>query len=176
MPIRGPEHHFEAGSARLAHIHRVIENAKAIEARESFGGRLITAAVYHDIAYAHDLVRTGFHPVDGAFIALADGQPREVVEAVLHHTGAYGEVRREMPELLDRFPNGCEMMSTYLNRALTFCDLRAGPLGETFTLAQRVADWRTRHAANRVLLDNIADYETQFIEIDCEFGPLLRVP
>lgn len=173
MPTREPGHHFEAGSARLAHIQRVIENAKAVEAKESFGGRLISAAVYHDIGYASDLVRTGFHPVDGAFIAQADGQLREVVEAVLHHTGAYGEVMRARPDLLDRYPTGCEMMSTYLNRALTFCDLHAGPRGEAFTVVQRLADIRSRHAGNRNLLDNIASYEGQFVEIDCEFDHLL---
>jgi hypothetical protein len=173
MQVRRPEQHFEATSTRLAHIQRVVANAEIVESRETFGGRLILAAAYHDIGYAPDLAVTRFHPVDSALIATADGLPPTVVEAVLHHTGAHGEASRARPDLLIHYPTGCEMMSSYLSRALTFCDLHAGPDGEACTVAQRLADIRHRHAENTALLDNIAAHEGRFLEIDCEFGHLL---
>jgi putative nucleotidyltransferase with HDIG domain len=50
-----------------------------------------TAALLHDIGYAPGLVRTGFHPIDGATFLQAEGVAEEIVSLVAHHSSALTE-------------------------------------------------------------------------------------
>ncbi|WP_420326720.1 HD domain-containing protein [Mameliella sp.] len=171
--MKAPEDWFPPDAPRLAHIRRVMELARRVEARQDFGGRLVIAAAYHDIGYAETFAKTGFHPVDGAILARSDGCGAEVVDAVLHHSGARGLCLRTRPDLAGHYGPTCRMMDTALSRALTFCDNRSGPNGETLTLSQRIADIRQRHAGNPALLETTADHLPLFERIDVEFAPLL---
>lgn len=156
--------------SRIAHIERVVENARIVEARIPFQGRLLAAAMYHDIGYAPEFAKTGFHPVDSAILAFADEVDPAVVEAVLHHTGAFGEARRCRPDLMFHFADSCLMMKTRLNRALTFCDLRAGVNGEKVSMTERLNDIAHRHAGNKPLLEVMCEYAPLFQQIDDEFS------
>lgn len=171
--MRRPEDWFAPDNDRLAHIQQVIRTAQAIEARRSFAGRLIAAATYHDIGYAPSLATTGFHPVDGAETARKDGFDGEIVDAVLHHSGARGLASRSRPDLMHMYGPDCRMTETALSRALTFCDNRSGPRGESLSLAARIADIRVRHAGNAAILDTTEAYLPVFEAIDAEFAPLL---
>lgn len=172
--MRRAEDHFDEGADRLAHIRRVLQTAREIEARHPFDGRLVAAALYHDLGYAPDLAVTGYHPIDGAMLARADGLDAEIVDAVLHHSGAWLLAQRTRPELAaEHYGPACRMMDTPLSRALTFCDNRSGPRGERFTLAQRVAEIRVRHARNTALMAALDVTLPALEEIDAEFLPLL---
>ncbi len=171
--MRRPEDYFPPGSNRLAHILRVMKTAQALEARRSFGGRLVTAAAYHDIGYAEALIATGYHPVDGALVARRDGLDAEIVDAVLHHSGARTLAQISRPELMPHYGTECRMMRMPLSRALTFCDTHSGPRGERFGLAERIAEIRTRHAANADLLAALDESQQAFQTIEAEFLPLL---
>ncbi|KHQ54737.1 HD domain-containing protein [Mameliella alba] len=171
--MKAPEDWFPPDAPRLAHIRQVMRVAQVVEARQDFGGRLVIAVAYHDIGYARAFAETGFHPVDGAILARADGCDAEVVDAVLHHSGARGLCLRTRPDLAGHYGPACRMMDTRLSRALTFCDNRSGPNGEALTLAERIADIRQRHAGNPALLETTANYLPLFERIDAEFAPLL---
>lgn len=165
--------HFPANAPRLAHIRQVVALAHRLEHRKSFGGRLIAAAVYHDIGYAPDLAATGFHPVDGAVLAKTHGLDAGTVDAVLHHSGARSLAVMTRPDLLCHYGARCRMMETELSRALTFCDNRSGPLGEPLSLDARAADIRRRHAAAPAILAVLETSMPRFCAIDAEFRALL---
>lgn len=171
--MRRPEDCFAPGSNRLAHILGVKQTARDIEARRSFGGRLVTAAAYHDIGYAEPLILTGYHPIDGALVARSDTLDTEIVDAVLHHSGARRLAQRSRPDLMAHYGPVCRMMHTTLSRALTFCDTHSGPRGERFSLAERLAEIRIRHAANTDLLAALDESQPEFQAISSEFLPLL---
>lgn len=171
--MRRPEQHFARGSHRLAHILRVIETAQELEAHQPFGGRLILAAIYHDIGYAETLIETGYHPIDGALVARRDGLDPEISDAVLHHSGAWALAQRSRPDLMQYYGCDCRMMHTQLSRALTFCDTHSGPHGERFALTERLAEIRIRHAKNADLLTALEDNQQDFQTIEAEFLPLL---
>lgn len=172
--MRRPEPLFAHGAHRLAHILRVIKTAQKLEAHQSFGGRLILAASYHDIGYAESLIVTGYHPIDGALVARGDGLDPEITDAVLHHSGARAMAQQSRPELMCYYGRDCRMMHTTLSRALTFCDTHSGPRGELFTLTERLDEIRIRHAANADLLSVLDDSQQDFQTIETEFMPLLR--
>lgn len=171
--MRHPEDHFPADAARLAHIRQVIELARALEARRGFGGRLIAAALYHDLGYAPEFAQTGFHPVDSAVLARADGLDPVVTDAVLHHSGARTLAELSRPDVLAAYGPVCRMMDTELSRALTFCDNHTGPNGERFTLSERLAEIRQRHAARPAILAVLDRHMPQFLSIEAEFLPLM---
>ncbi|MFD0982711.1 HD domain-containing protein [Tropicimonas aquimaris] len=151
-----------------------MQTARSIEARLPFGGRLVIAAAYHDLGYAPDLATTGFHPVDGALVARSDGLDDGIVEAVLHHSGARALAQRTRPELMPHYGPECRMMRSALSRALTFCDTHSGPRGETFTLSERIAEIRQRHAGNTPLLASLDQHLSDYEALEAEFLPLLR--
>lgn len=171
--MRRPEEYFTSGSSRGAHILRVMKTAQELESRQPFGGRLVMAAAYHDIGYAGALIVTGYHPIDGALVARRDGLDPQITDAVLHHSGAWALAQRSRPELMRHYGPDCRMMRTALSRALTFCDTHSGPLGERFTLAERMGEIRIRHAANTDLLAALDDSQKDFQTIEAEFLPLL---
>ncbi len=171
--MRRPQDYFPSTSNRLVHILKVMQIARALEARRSFGGRLVTAAAYHDIGYAEALAVTGYHPIDGALVARHDGLDAEIVDAVLHHSGARTLAQRSRPDLMPHYGPDCRMMCTALSRALTFCDTHSGPQGEHFTLTERIAEIRTRHASNTALLAALEESQPEFQAIEAEFLPLM---
>lgn len=63
---------------RWLHIQGVVERARGIckifdEGDQTY---LIAAAYLHDIGYAPELRKTGFHPLDGAYYLLSHDQER----------------------------------------------------------------------------------------------------
>jgi hypothetical protein len=127
-------------------------------------GKLKQAALYHDIAYAPLYRRHGFHPLDGALLAEEHGLTAEVVTAIKHHGGSYGEVQLCHPHLVAYYSEG-EKLREPLCELLTFCDLHSGATGGVITLDERLADIRRRHAQNAPLLQNIDNYEPVFRRI-----------
>lgn len=93
---------------RWAHCQGVAERARTLAPILGEDAELLeAAAVLHDIGYAPDLAKTGFHPLDGARylrdVAHAD---KRIVRPVAHHSCAWmeAEARGMRDELEAEFP------------------------------------------------------------------------
>lgn len=131
--------------ARLAHSLRAGQQAQRVRASvpEADAELLVSAALLHDIGYAPALVRTGFHPLDGANYLLLSGASHRLAALVAHHSesrflAAVGghladlsRFRREEGAVMD---------------ALVHADMTAGPDGRPMTISERLADIVARHA------------------------------
>jgi HD superfamily phosphodiesterase len=105
------------------------------------GDVLLAAAYLHDIGYAPELARTGFHPLDGARYVRSRGHER-LACLVAHHSGARYEAEERGLELeLGEFP----AEDTLVARALTYCDLTTGPDGRQVEARARLADVVVRY-------------------------------
>lgn len=128
---------------RWLHVQGVVETAQCIG--EMFGAEdysyLIAAAYTHDIGYALSLMKTGFHPLDGAYYLRSLGYER-LACLVAHHSEARFEAAlRGYAHELDAFPR--ERSATA--DALTYCDLTTGPSGEHISFKERARDISARY-------------------------------
>src|SRR6186713_1361880 len=116
---------------RWTHVQRVADLADEVgmtfgEDRET----LVAAAYLHDIGYAPELAKTGFHPLDGARFIRERGHER-LARLVAHHSGARIEAQlRGITDYMGEFP----FDDSDLDLALTYCDLTTGPDGSRVTL------------------------------------------
>jgi HD superfamily phosphodiesterase len=108
---------------------------------------LVAAAYLHDIGYAAELAKTGFHPLDGALWLRAQGLER-LASLVAHHSGARFEAAsRGYAECLADFS---EEQSAVAD-ALTYCDLTTGPNGERTNVASRLNEIEIRYGRESVV-------------------------
>jgi hypothetical protein len=110
---------------------------------------LTAAAVLHDVGYSAGLIRTGFHPLDGANYLVRIGAPVRLAALVAHHS----EARLLAPAL------GAEgRLATFSNEesaitdALIYADMTASPAGRRVDVQDRLADIRVRHANEDAVL------------------------
>jgi hypothetical protein len=77
---------------RWAHVQGVVRQAQEVAAILPVEERevLVAAAYLHDLGYAHALVETGFHALDGARHLRVLGHER-LAGLVAYHSGAGGE-------------------------------------------------------------------------------------
>ena len=131
---------------RWRHVQAVGRKAEKLSGLPGVSGDLLIAAAWlHDIGYAPDLIKTGFHPLDGArFLRNADWNDR-LVPLVAHHSCAVHEayVRGLDHELLVEFKQ--ERSATY--DALVYCDLTTSPYGQTITYIERMAEIQRRYGS-----------------------------
>ena len=103
-----------------------------------------SAAWLHDVGYASDAVRTGFHPVDGARYLDDLGWPADVVALVAHHSGALVEAEeRGLRHALERLPRPDPDLLDLVN----YCDLTTGPTGSRVTVEARLDEILGRYGA-----------------------------
>src|ERR1700722_3253157 len=90
---------------RWDHVQGVARKAHSVRAVAGPDADLLeAAAVLHDVGYAPDLVRTGFHPLDGAVFLAHAGAPARLVNLVAYHSFARLEARmRDLEHELARF-------------------------------------------------------------------------
>jgi HD superfamily phosphodiesterase len=129
---------LEPLDARWRHTLRVVEHAQSF--RDVINGDelevLIAAAYLHDVGYALELTKTGFHPLDGARFLREAGHER-VAGLVAHHSASDAEAdERGFAEQLAEFPSEDSLVA----RALTYCDLTTGPDGEEMGVSARLAE------------------------------------
>ncbi len=70
--------HSARSAARADEIARRIPHSRRTE--------VVAAAWLHDIGYAPQLQRTGFHPLDGALFLMTGDWPERVIRLVAHHS------------------------------------------------------------------------------------------
>ncbi|MEV6105168.1 HD domain-containing protein [Streptomyces sp. NPDC051940] len=111
---------------------------------------LEAAAVLHDIGYAPDLAKTGFHPLDGARYLRDVAQADErVVRLVAHHSCAWMEAEaRGLREVLEEeFPHD----SAGLDDALCYCDMNTTPDGTPTNPVDRVNEIAGRYGEDSLI-------------------------
>jgi hypothetical protein len=108
---------------------------------------LEAAAWLHDVGYAPALIRSGFHPVDGAVFARDRLHSVEVAALIANHSGArFVADVRGMNDLMAPFARP-RAWSGPVADALTWADQTTGPAGERMTVEQRMQEASSRHGA-----------------------------
>lgn len=131
--------------ARWSHVRQVGEQARRIAHVVPSADRdlLVAAAYLHDVGYAPELAKTGFHPLDGARWIRDYGPGGRLACLVAHHSCAVYEARvRGLDDiLLSEF----EPEDSVTYDALVFCDLTTGPRGENLSFDKRISDIYERY-------------------------------
>ncbi len=131
--------------SRWSHVRQVGEQARRIAHVVPPDDRdlLVAAAYLHDVGYAPELAKTGFHPLDGARWIRDHGPGDRLACLVAHHSCAVYEaqVRGLAETLLSEF----EQEDSVTYDALVFCDLTTGPRGENLSFDERVSDIYERY-------------------------------
>ena len=144
-----------ACGTRLAHVASAARTAVRASSTVSDGdvGLLVAAAWLHDIGYAPEIARTGFHSLDGARYLRSIGHDERLCRLVANHTGAWAEANaRGLGDVLaSEFPAEHSAAAD----ALTYADLTTGPRGQPMTVEARLAEILTRYAPGHVVHQSI---------------------
>lgn len=135
---------------RWRHVQGVAKRAELFVGLVPEWEALGSAAYLHDIGYAHDLVDTGFHQIDGARYLRRQGWDESVVNLVAHHSEA--QIRAEQAGLGDVYITEFPRDDMLPHRKLHFCDMTVALDGTPTTVEERLADMRDRHGNNQAML------------------------
>lgn len=143
---------------RLAHTLGVGRQARWVSRDLGLPGPdadlLEAAALLHDVGYAPALIRTGFHPIDGARYVFANTGNRALTCLVAHHSHARIEARlRGFTKAMDQF----EEPDLTLADALAYCDMTVGPQGQPMSVDGRLADIHQRYEATHVVAQAVTE-------------------
>jgi hypothetical protein len=139
---------------RWAHVQGVAAQARSLApALDPGAADLLEAAAWlHDIGYAPDLVKTGFHPLDGArylrdvhdaplmLCILVAQHSCAIIEA--HERGLAAELRREFP---------LDLEGEVLRDALAYCDMTTTPDGHVVDVHDRLTEITKRYGPGSVV-------------------------
>ncbi|MFF0489535.1 HD domain-containing protein [Nocardia sp. NPDC004068] len=139
---------------RTAHVEGVARRAALAAEVVDDPVLLVAAAWLHDIGYAPHLIRTGFHPIDGAEFLREAGAPERLCALVAHHSCACVEARNRqlrIDDWSDEF--------TPLRDALWWADMTTTADGRDTTFSARLADIHERYGAEHVVARSIREAE-----------------
>jgi putative nucleotidyltransferase with HDIG domain len=145
----------EALPRRWDHVQGVAGAAERVAASLALSGEVLIAAAWlHDIGYAPDVVKTGFHPLDGARYLAGLGTPERIVNLVARHSNAILEAKlRGIGDLVAVFPDECGA----LRDALWYCDLTTSPDGQPVSAPDRIAEIKERYGPGHIVTQFIID-------------------
>ncbi|MGW3103078.1 HD domain-containing protein [Streptomyces sp. NPDC001100] len=136
---------------RWKHCQGVAERARTIAlVLDQDADLLEAAAVLHDIGYAPDLAKTGFHPLDGArYLRDTANADERVINLVAHHSCSWleAEARDLREELESEFPRE----SAHLNDALCYCDMSTTPDGTPTNPIDRIIEITGRYGPDSLI-------------------------
>ena len=102
---------------------------------------LVAAASLHDIGYSAQVVRTGFHPLDGGLYLRAAGYPERLAALIAHHSLACLMAPAPLDEELStHFPRERSLLVD----ALVYSDMHSAPDGRIIRGETRLADIAAR--------------------------------
>jgi HD domain len=141
---------------RWAHTRGVAAAARTLAPVLGEDGDLLTAAAWlHDIGYAPEIARTGFHPLDGArHLRDAEGASGMICRLVARHSCAVNEAaeRGLGRDLTAEFRPARRDLAD----ALTYCDMTTSPDGQRLPVRQRLAEIRARYGPDDLVSRVIA--------------------
>jgi predicted hydrolase (HD superfamily) len=141
----------EALPQRWAHTQGV--GKAAVRIAHVVGGDaelLVSAAWLHDLGYTPELVRTGFHPLDGArYLRDKHGADERLCRLVANHSCADIEAghRHLGQDLAVEFPAAGGLIED----ALLFCDMTTSPTGAPVTVDDRLAEIFARYGDGSIV-------------------------
>jgi HD domain len=147
---------------RWAHVQAVASRAAAAaDAFEDDADLLVCAAWLHDIGYAPSVAETGFHPLDGARLVeklCGDGR---LAALVAHHSGA--EVEAALRGLSGPLNGEFARERSAVADALWWADLTTGPVGESVTVTERLAEIGRRYGPNHLVTTSICQAKAELL-------------
>jgi putative nucleotidyltransferase with HDIG domain len=147
---------------RWAHVQGVARQASDVRSVAGSDADLLeSAAILHDVGYAPDLVRTGFHPLDGANFLHEIEAPSRLVHLVAHHSDAAleAELRGLSSELAEY-----EDERGSLRDALWYCDLTTGPEGDPVDARERIAEIQQRYGPGHLVTEFITNASPELLD------------
>ena len=136
---------------RWAHVQGVAAQARSLAPVLGDDADLLEAAAWlHDIGYAPDLAKTGFHPLDGArYLRDVEHADLRLCSLVGQHTcaGIEAEERGLADELHREFPRA----DALLEDALAYCDLTTTPTGHVVSVHDRLSEIVERYGPGSIV-------------------------
>ncbi|WP_124727099.1 HD domain-containing protein [Staphylospora marina] len=161
LPENSPRYRHILGVARC-----MEEVFPRLDLPRSWKEELVTACLLHDIGYAPELAGHRFHPLDGAVFARERGFSKSVVATVLFHSCADDQARLTRPNLYPVYLKNASRLNQrdrLFIDLVTYCDLHTSPVGERFTLDERVREVVDRygpdHPVSRFMVKHRPVYE-----------------
>ncbi|MEU5990792.1 HD domain-containing protein [Spirillospora sp. NPDC047418] len=148
---------------RWAHTQGVARQARSLAPILGDEADLLEAAAWlHDIGYAPDLVRTGFHPLDGArYLRNTHQADIHLCRLVAHHSCALIEARERGLSIPLTREFGTQ--PPHLSTPLIYCDMTTGPRGEPLSVEQRITEILARYGAGHLVTRAITRASPQLI-------------
>jgi putative nucleotidyltransferase with HDIG domain len=148
---------------RWRHCQGVASRARSIAPILGTDADLLeAAALLHDIGYSPGLVKTGFHPLDGArYLREVASADERVVRLVAHHSCAWmeAEARGLRAELESEFLRD----DPDLVDALCYCDMSTTPDGDPTNPVDRVSEIDGRYGADSLIAKFIRRAEPEIL-------------
>jgi hypothetical protein len=140
---------------RWAHTEGVGRKAESIARLVGEDASLLICAAWlHDIGYAPGLVKTYFHPLDGArYLRDFENARDQLCRLVANHSHALVEASsRGLADELD-----CEFpyVDGLLADALTYCDMTTSPEGNPIDVEARLNEIASRYGSSDVVAVSI---------------------
>jgi putative nucleotidyltransferase with HDIG domain len=136
---------------RWAHVQGVAAQARSLAPMLGDDADLLEAAAYlHDIGYAPDLAKTGFHPLDGArYLRDVEHADPRLCNLVAHHScaGIEAEERGLADDLAREFPG----VAAALEDALAYCDMTTTPTGHVVSVQDRLSEIIDRYGPGNIV-------------------------
>ncbi len=145
---------YPEDSTRLAHMRQACRTARRVVSQMGYdsklAGRIVTAALFHDIGYSEKLKNTGFHPLDGAAYLAHCNAPEDIIEAVLWHSSTPVEIESlpEIKKIYDRFPK--PQLDGVIHDAVRYCDFRTSPIGQSYSFGMRIVELEDRFGSDSI--------------------------
>ncbi|WP_280245924.1 HD domain-containing protein [Nocardia abscessus] len=136
---------------RLAHVEGVVRQASAAAIISDDPPLLVAAAWLHDIGYAPNIQRIGFHPVDGAEFLREHGAGDRLCGLVANHSCACVEAQRR------GLPIGWPDEESALRDALWWADMTTTPTGGLTGVRERIAEVQERYGPEHVVSQSVAE-------------------
>jgi HD superfamily phosphodiesterase len=136
---------------RWAHVQGVAAQARSLASMLGDDADLLEAAAYlHDMGYAPDIDKTGFHPLDGArYLRDVEHADPWLCGLVAHHScaGIEAEERGLADELSREFPR----VDAVLEDALSCCDMTTTPTGQVVSVHDRLSEIVERYGPGNIV-------------------------
>lgn len=145
--------HLHVLPRRLRHVEGVARRTALVGEIVDDPALLVAAGWLHDVGYAPDLIRTGFHPVDGAAYLHDIGASDRLCALVANHSCACVEARNRGVAIT--WPDE----RTPMRDALWWADMTTTADGEDTTLTERVADVYRRYGETDIVAQSICEAE-----------------
>ncbi|MFI5716066.1 HD domain-containing protein [Nocardia sp. NPDC051750] len=136
---------------RLAHVEGVARQAARAGSVVDDPVLLVVAAWLHDIGYAPDIERIGFHPIDGAEFLRDRGSSERLCGLVANHSCACVEAQRRGVQI------GWADEETGLRDALWWADMTTTPTGGITAVRERIAEVQDRYGPEHVVAQSVTE-------------------